>query len=66
MNISFTSSDQFTAYKEKPHWMKTDPMERQPKFRTYNPEEVTKYELLLRMVCEAKSGYACYMEKCIM
>jgi hypothetical protein len=31
-------------------------------FRTYNPGEKTKYGLLVRMVCEAVSGYVCNME----
>jgi hypothetical protein len=28
-------------------------------FRTYNPGEKMKYRLLVRMVCEAVSGYIC-------
>jgi len=32
------------------------------KFRTYNPGKITKYGLLVRMVCEAVSGYICNME----
>jgi hypothetical protein len=31
-------------------------------FRTYNPGKKTKYGLLVRMVCEAVSGYICNME----
>jgi hypothetical protein len=31
-------------------------------FRTYNPGKKTKYGLLMRMVCEAVSGYICNME----
>jgi hypothetical protein len=31
-------------------------------FRTYNTGEKTKYELLVRMVCEAVSDYICDME----
>jgi hypothetical protein len=31
-------------------------------FRTYNPWKKTKYRLLVRMVCEAVSGYICNME----
>jgi hypothetical protein len=30
-------------------------------FRTYNPNEKTKYGLLVRMVCDAVSGYVCNM-----
>jgi len=32
------------------------------KFRTYNPGKITKYGVLVRMVCEALSGYICNME----
>ena len=32
------------------------------KFRTYNPGNITKYGMLVRMVCEAVSGYICNME----
>jgi len=32
------------------------------KFRTYNPGKITKYGVLVRMVCEAVSGYICNME----
>ena len=32
------------------------------KFRTYNPRKITKYWVLVRMVCEAVSGYICNME----
>jgi len=32
------------------------------KFRTYNPGKITKYGLLVRMVCEAVSGYVYNME----
>jgi hypothetical protein len=32
------------------------------KFRTYNPEKITKYEVLVKMVCEAVSGNICNME----
>jgi len=31
-------------------------------FRTYNPGKKMKYRLLVRMVCEAVSGYICNME----
>ena len=36
------------------------------KFRTYNPGKITKYVALVRMMCEAVSGYVCNMvrEKC--
>jgi len=30
-------------------------------FRTYNPEKITKYGELVRMVCEAVLGYICNM-----
>ena len=29
------------------------------KFRTYNPEKITKYGMLVRTVCEAVSAYIC-------
>ena len=32
------------------------------KFRTYNRGKITKYGVLVRMVCEAVSGYICNME----
>jgi hypothetical protein len=32
------------------------------KFRMYNPGKITKYGVLVRMVCEAVSGYICKME----
>jgi len=32
------------------------------KFRTYNPEKITKYGVLVRVVYEAVSGYICNME----
>jgi len=32
------------------------------KFRTYNPEKITKYGELVRMVCEAIMGYICNIE----
>ena len=32
------------------------------KFRTYNPRKITKYGVLVRMLCEAVSGYICNME----
>jgi len=32
------------------------------KFRAYNPGKITKYGVLVRMVCEAVSGYICNME----
>ena len=32
------------------------------KFRTYNPGKITKYGVLVRMGCEAVSGYICNME----
>ena len=32
------------------------------KFWMYNPEKITKYEVLVRMVCDALSGYICNME----
>jgi len=31
------------------------------KFRTYNPRKITKYGVLVRMVCETVSGYICNM-----
>jgi hypothetical protein len=31
------------------------------KFRTYNPGKVTKYVVLVRMMCEVVSGYICNM-----
>jgi hypothetical protein len=32
------------------------------RFRTYNPAKITKYGLLVRMVCESDTGYICNME----
>jgi len=32
------------------------------KFKTFNPGKITKYGVLVRMVCEAVSGYICNME----
>ena len=32
------------------------------KFRTYNPGKITKYRELVRMVCEAVTGYIRNME----
>jgi hypothetical protein len=32
------------------------------KFRKYNPGKITKYGVLVRMMCEAASGYICNME----
>jgi hypothetical protein len=32
------------------------------KFRTYNPGKITKYGVLVRMLCEAVSGYVYNME----
>jgi len=32
------------------------------KFRTYNPGKITKYDVLVRMGCEAVSSYICNME----
>jgi hypothetical protein len=31
-------------------------------FRKYNPGKITKCGVLVRMVCEAASGYICNME----
>jgi hypothetical protein len=28
----------------------------------YNPGKITKYEMLVKMVCEAASGYICKMK----
>jgi len=32
------------------------------KFRMYKPGKITKYGVLVRIVCEALSGYTCNME----
>jgi len=32
------------------------------KLRTYNPGKITKYGVMVRIVCEAVSGYICNME----
>jgi hypothetical protein len=32
------------------------------KFRTYSTGKITKYGVLVRMVCEVVSGYICNME----
>jgi len=34
------------------------------KFKTYNPGKIKQYGLLVRMVCEAVSGYICAMKTC--
>lgn len=31
-------------------------------FRTYNPAKITKYGILIRMLCESESGYICNFE----
>ncbi|KAI4487114.1 hypothetical protein M0802_012028 [Mischocyttarus mexicanus] len=31
-------------------------------YRTYNPTKLTKYGMLIRMLCESKSGYICNFE----
>jgi hypothetical protein len=33
-------------------------------FRTYNPAKLTKYGILVQMLCEAKTGYIFNMEIC--
>jgi hypothetical protein len=38
------------------------PLRGRLKFTTYNPGKITKYGVLVRMVCEAVSGYICNME----
>ena len=37
-------------------------MARSPEIRKYNPGKITKYGVLVRMVCEAVSGYICNMD----
>jgi hypothetical protein len=32
------------------------------RFRIYNPCKITKYGILVRMVCESMSGYICNMQ----
>ncbi|XP_055944310.1 piggyBac transposable element-derived protein 2-like [Argiope bruennichi] len=32
------------------------------KFKSYNPAKITKYGILVRMVCESESGYICHFE----
>lgn len=32
------------------------------RFRTYNPAKITKYGILVRMVCESETGYICNFE----
>lgn len=31
-------------------------------FRTYNPAKITKYGILVRVLCESESGYICNLE----
>jgi len=65
MNILYTNLGQFTTQNKK---LSPDeamiPWQGHLKFRTYNPGKITKYELLVRMVCEAVLGYICNMEIC--
>ena len=49
MNILYRKLGQYTAQNSL-------------KFRTYNPGKITKYGELVRMVCEAVTGYICNME----
>jgi hypothetical protein len=42
--------------------MATIPWQGHLKFSMYNPRKISKYEVLVRMVCEALSGYICKME----
>jgi hypothetical protein len=32
------------------------------RFRVYNPGKITKYGILVRMVCESMSGYICNLQ----
>ena len=32
------------------------------RFQTYNPAKITKYDLLVRIVCESDTGYICNIE----
>jgi hypothetical protein len=34
------------------------------KYKTYNPGKITQYGLLVRMACEAVSGYICTLNTC--
>jgi hypothetical protein len=38
------------------------PWQSRLKFRIYNPGKITKYGVLVRMICEAVCGYICNME----
>jgi hypothetical protein len=38
------------------------PLRGHPKFRKYHPGKITKYGVLVRIVCEAMLGYICDME----
>ena len=49
MNILYRKLGQYTAQNSL-------------KFRTYNPGKITKFGELVRMVCEAVTGYTCNME----
>ena len=32
------------------------------RFRVYNPSKITKYGILVRMVCESSTGYICNLQ----
>jgi len=32
------------------------------RFRVYNPSKITKYDILVRMVCESSTGYICNLQ----
>jgi hypothetical protein len=62
MNILCRNSGQFTAQSKNCHVTATIPWQHHLKFRMYNPRKIPKYGVLVRMVCEALSGYVCKME----
>ena len=64
MNILYRNLGQYTAQNKNCHLMKPMmiPWRVSLKFRTYNPGKITKYGVLVRMVCEAVLGYICNME----
>jgi len=62
MSILYRNLGQYTARNKKSLDEAMIPWQGHLKFRTYNPGKITKYGLLLRMVCETVSGYICNME----
>jgi hypothetical protein len=60
MNILHRNSGHFTTQSKKCYVTATI-RQGHLKFRMYYPRKITKYRVLVRMVCEALSGYICKM-----